>query len=207
MDLSNYKTVSVKITHARAYLCLKRMCDVIFASVGLLLLAVPMLLIAISVKLDSPGPVIFTQKRMGKNGKPFTIYKFRTMTVDAPRDVATCKLLSSKRYITKTGSFLRRTSMDELPQLWNIILGDMSLIGYRPLCLTERALNEKRRSAGVFYLRPGITGLAQVSGRDDIDAEEKVRYDTKYVRECSLKMDMYCAFRTVSAVISGKGVN
>lgn len=190
----------------KVYLSLKRIFDLVFAVFASVILLIPMALIVLLIRIDSPGPAIFTQRRMGKNEKPFTIYKFRTMSMDAPNDVATRKLPESHKYITKMGAFLRRTSMDELPQLWNIIIGDMSLIGYRPICLSEENVNDLRKEAGVFVLRPGITGLAQVNGRDDIDAEEKVGYDTKYVRECSLKMDLYCLVKTVTTVISGKGV-
>lgn len=190
----------------KRYLPIKRALDLIVALIATAVLFVPMLVIAIAIMLESDGPAIFTQKRMGKDGKAFTIYKFRTMTMDAPSDVATRKLPSSKKYITKIGAFLRRTSIDEVPQLWNVILGNMSLIGYRPICLSEEHINDLRKEAGVFVLHPGITGLAQINGRDDIGDAEKVRYDTEYVRKCSLKMDMYCLFNTVTTVVSGKGV-
>ncbi len=206
MNMANYNSEPICLGKwQKVYLSFKRILDFVFAVLLGIILLIPMVLISVSIMLDSPGPAIFTQQRMGRNEKPFTIYKFRTMTMDAPKDVATRKLPESHKFITRVGAFLRRTSMDELPQLWNIIIGDMSLIGYRPICLSEERVNDLRKSAGVFVLRPGITGLAQVNGRDDIGDEEKVRYDTKYVRECSLKMDLYCLVNTVTTVISGKG--
>lgn len=189
----------------RIYLAVKRLFD-IFASLvagGLLLL--PLLVIGALVWLESEGPAIFRQERIGKDGKVFTIYKFRTMKIFAPRDVATAALENADQYITRMGAFLRRTSIDELPQLWNVLRGDMSLVGYRPLCVTETEVNDKRKKLGVFAVRPGITGLAQVNGRNNITDEEKVRLDARYVRECSMKMDLICLARTVMTVITGEG--
>ena len=155
------------------YLFMKRGFD-IFASLFLgILLLLPMTVISLLIVIDSPGPVIFKQKRIGKNGKAFTIYKFRTMKLEAPPDLATNEFTNSNDYITKTGAFLRRTSLDELPQLVNIFLGTMSCVGYRPVCLTETKLNGLREKYGVFITKPGLTGLAQVSGRDNITFEEK----------------------------------
>ena len=190
----------------KVYLAVKRVLDILVAVFAGLFLLIPLCLIGILIRLESPGPALFLQKRMGRHGKTFTIYKFRTMRTVAPSDMATRELPNSEQYITRIGSFLRRTSIDELPQLLNVLRGDMSLIGYRPVCLTETKLNEMRRQNGVFAARPGITGLAQVSGRDNIGNEEKVKYDALYVRECSLKMDLYCLIKTVAAVIDGEGV-
>lgn len=207
MNAENYDSEAVAFVKKRKiYLSLKRVLDLIVSVLACAALTVPMALIAIIVVLDSPGGAIFSQKRMGKDGKIFTIYKFRTMKVNAPDNVASREMKMPNPYVTRAGVFLRRTSLDELPQLWNVILGDMSIVGYRPLCLSEENINSMRKSAGVFLLRPGITGLAQVNGRDDIDAEEKVYYDAKYVKECSLKMDIHCAFKTVATVVTGKGV-
>ncbi len=184
---------------------LKRVLDLIFAAVLLIFLSLPMVFIAVLIRLDSSGPAIFKQKRMGKDGESFTIYKFRTMHVTAPSDVATSLLYDRKKHITRVGAFLRRTSLDELPQLLNVVIGDMSLVGCRPLCLTETEINSNRLHDGVLTLRPGITGLAQVKGRDELDDAEKLRYDTEYVSSCSLKTDAYCIWQTVSAVIRCKG--
>lgn len=190
---------------SQSYLCIKRMSDVVFALLGLVLLFVPMLVVALLIKCESPGPVLFRQQRMGLGGKSFTIFKFRTMRQDAPSEMATLEFKDSSDYITKFGSFLRRSSLDEVPQLLNILKGDMSFVGYRPVCLTEEQLNENRLKSGVFALRPGITGLAQVKGRDTLRSTEKVVYDQQYVQQCSARLDVWCCLQTVKTVISGKG--
>lgn len=208
MNTARYELkLSAFFKERKIYLTIKRMFDLVFAILASALLFVPMLIVAVLIKLDSPGPVIFTQRRVGKCGKEFTIYKFRTMYIGSPNNVAAYKLDGLERYVTKIGAILRRTSIDELPQLWNIIRGDMSFVGYRPICSAEKRINDLRQSKGVFVLRPGITGLAQISGRDDISEEEKVCCDAKYVSECSLKTDIYCLVKTVSTVISGRGSN
>lgn len=196
----------VSVGCGKGYLLIKRLADVIISVLMLLLLGIPMLLIALLVRIDSKGPVLFKQTRMGRYGKTFTIYKFRTMKADAPPEKASREFDDADQYITKIGAFLRRTSIDELPQLFNIIKGDMSLVGYRPVCITEQALNEMRRQFGVFALRPGITGLAQVSGRDDIYGEKKARLDAEYVSRCSAKMDLWCILKTIKTVLTGEGV-
>lgn len=190
----------------RIYLAVKRFFDIVLSGIALVVLAIPMAIVAFLIKVESPGPVIFSQARMGKNGCPFTIFKFRTMYTDAPSDVATREIENMEQAITPLGHILRRTSIDELPQLINILRGDMSIVGYRPVCLTEKRLNELRMEYGVFMLRPGLTGLAQVSGRDDVDIEEKVQLDVQYVKNCSFGMDLMCILKTVSTVVSGKGV-
>ena len=189
----------------RPYLVIKRVVDITVACIILLVLALPMLIIAALIKIGSPGPALFKQQRMGLGGKPFTIYKFRTMKQDAPPEMATLEFKDSSDYITRIGGFLRRTSIDELPQLLNIIKGDMSFVGYRPVCLTEENLNNLRMEYGVFALRPGITGLAQVKGRDTLRSPEKALLDKQYVEECSAKLDLWCCWQTVWTVISGKG--
>lgn len=188
------------------YFVIKRVFDVVVSCVGVVVLFLPMLLVACCIKLESPGPAIFTQKRMGKDGNEFTIYKFRTMHQSAPSDSATKDIVGVEQYITRIGSFLRRTSIDELPQLYNIIRGDMSIVGYRPVCLTEERLNMLRQEHGVFAIRPGLTGLAQVSGRDNVSLEEKVQLDARYTCECSIKMDIFCLAKTVGIVFTGEGV-
>ena len=189
----------------RPYLVIKRVVDFTVACIILLVLALPMLIIAALIKIGSSGPALFKQQRMGLGGKPFTIYKFRTMKQDAPPEMATLEFKDSSDYITRIGGFLRRTSIDELPQLLNIIKGDMSFVGYRPVCLTEENLNNLRMEYGVFALRPGITGLAQVKGRDTLRSPEKALLDKQYVEECSAKLDLWCCWQTVWTVISGKG--
>lgn len=189
----------------RPYLVIKRVVDITVACIILLVLALPMLIIAALIKIGSSGPALFKQQRMGLGGKPFTIYKFRTMKQDAPPEMATLEFKDSSDYITRIGGFLRRTSIDELPQLLNIIKGDMSFVGYRPVCLTEENLNNLRMEYGVFALRPGITGLAQVKGRDTLRSPEKALLDKQYVEECSAKLDLWCCWQTVWTVISGRG--
>lgn len=191
--------------HRPVFLFLKRAFDIAAALCAGIILLLPLGIIALAIKLDSQGPVIFKQERLGKNGKPFTMYKFRSMRIGAPSEVATRDFVDSDRYITRLGSFLRRTSLDELPQLWNILTGSMSFVGYRPVCLTEVELNELRRRYGVFTAKPGLTGLAQVSGRDNITFEEKAALDAQYVRNQGLRMDLWCLAKTVIVVFTGEG--
>lgn len=188
------------------YRFLKRLFDILVSLAAGLVLLIPMVIVAILIRLDSKGPAIFRQERMGKDGKVFTIYKFRTMSMDAPHELATREFTNSEEYMTKLSRILRRSSIDELPQLYNILRGDMSIVGYRPVCLTETELNDLRMRYGVFAARPGITGLAQVSGRDNIGYEEKALLDARYVAERSIKMDLWCLIQTVKVVISGEGV-
>lgn len=190
----------------RGYLFVKRLFDVVLSLIAVVLLALPMIVIALLVRLDSKGPAIFTQDRMGKDGKVFRIYKFRTMELTAPTDMATRDIADIEKHITKLGAFLRRTSIDELPQLYNIIRGDMSIVGYRPVCLTEDKLNDLRKQYGVFALRPGITGLAQVQGRDNVDYQEKARMDAEYVSRCGFKLDVWCLLKTFGVIFTGEGV-
>ena len=150
------------------------------ASLGCVILAftiLPMLVIALIVKLTSKGEVIFKQERIGRGGEPFVCYKFRSMSTDAPRDIPTARFEDAARYITPIGRLLRRTSLDELPQIINVIKGDMSFVGARPLIPSESEMHKGRERGGVYELRPGITGLAQVRGRDMIGDEEKLFYD------------------------------
>ncbi len=208
-SLSVEQTVKVPVVPGadRGYLAFKRVFDIAASIIAGGILLLPLIFVAVLIRLDSPGPAIFRQERMGKDGKAFTIYKFRTMTTAAPRDMAASEIEKHGHYVTKLGAFLRRSSIDELPQLWNILKGDMSIVGYRPVVLTETKLNEMRRQHGVFAARPGITGLAQVSGRDNLSIEEKVRLDAEYVARCSLKMDVRCVLLTVKTVLTGEGVN
>ena len=199
------ETMSVKIGGSKGYLIIKRVFDIVVAVVAGVLLLIPMVIIAALICIDSKGPALFCQERMGRNGNTFIIYKFRTMKISAPQNLSTKMFENADEYITRMGILLRRTSIDELPQLWNILRGDMSLVGYRPLCLTEHEINANRAKCGVFIMRPGLTGLAQVNGRNDIDDDEKLYWDAKYVRECSMKMDLVCLLKTISAVFSGKG--
>ena len=166
-----------------------------------------MLIIAIIVKIDSKGPAVFKSERIGKNGKPFRFYKFRSMRTDAPKDVAP-RLLKSEDYITKVGRFLRKTSLDELPQLFCILKGDMSIIGPRPAGLSESDLFEEREKYGANGVRPGLTGLAQVSGRDVLAAnvEKKASYDGLYSKNITFWGDFKIFFKTVACVFKRDGI-
>lgn len=198
---------TVPQTRNSRYLAAKRGLDIAASLVAILISVIPMLLIALLIRLESPGPAIFKQQRLGREGKPFTIYKFRTMRLSAPSEMAAQDFLNADRYVTRLGGFLRRSSIDELPQLLNILKGDMSFVGYRPVCLTETKLNDLRMAYGVFALRPGITGLAQVKGRDKLHYAQKAQLDAQYVTRCSLKLDIWCLIQTVRTVITGEGVN
>ena len=188
------------------YPYIKRGADVLFALLALICLSPVYLALALAVKISSPGPVLFRQKRVGRGGRLFTIYKFRTMRTDTPRDTATHLLQDPSRYITRVGAFLRRSSLDELPQFFNVLKGDMSSVGPRPALYNQDDLIAARREAGVDAVRPGITGWAQINGRDELPIPVKVKYDREYVENLSLKMDVRCFFGSVLAVLRADGV-
>lgn len=196
----------VQIAKKPFYSAVKRCLDIVFSLISGAVLLLPMLVIGLLIRLDSPGPAIFKQKRVGKNGKVFVMYKFRTMRSDAPDEMASVEFENSEEYITPIGAVLRRTSLDELPQIINILSGKMSIVGYRPVCVTETKLNDLREAYGVFQAKPGLTGLAQVSGRDNITAEKKAAIDAEYVRRRGFKLDLWCLIKTVAVVFSGEGV-
>ena len=201
-----YVTSFVPNTKKRLlYRFVKRCFDVI-ASAGMLLLLWPFfLIVAIAIKCDSKGPAIFKQQRMGRNGKPFFCYKFRSMKIEAPHDCATSRLEDPDQYYTKLGKLLRKTSLDELPQLWCVLIGTMSFLGYRPLVLTEEKCNDMRQRLGVFAMRPGISGYAQVQGRDDVYYKNKAILDAEYVKNASLTFDIKLIFRTIAVVLRMDG--
>lgn len=177
----------------RHYLPVKRVLDVVLAAVLLLLLALPMALIALTVKYSGPDePVLFHQMRVGRNGAPFELCKFRSMRWG--------------RTVTPVGKLLRSTSLDELPQLWHVLTGKMSLIGPRPLALCEQPVHALRRASGVYQLRPGITGLAQISGRDLVSDEEKAALDRQYLETLCLSQDVRIFFVTIGKVLRREGV-
>lgn len=188
------------------YPFIKRFFDIILSAVSIPLLSPLLFTIALFVKISSPGEIIFKQTRMGQYGKTFTLYKFRTMTMDAPPEMATSKFNNANQYISKIGKYLRRTSLDELPQLFNILIGNMALIGPRPLILAEKEIHDLRLSRGVYNLKPGITGLAQISGRDLVKPDEKVGYDEKYLYSFSFITDLKIFFKTVYIVFTHKGI-
>lgn len=184
---------------------MKRVFDIVISLVAITLFVIPMILICIIIKLDSKGPVLFKQKRIGKEGALFNIYKFRSMAVGAP-NVSTEALGDSSHYITRVGKFIRVTSLDELPQLFNILKGDMTMIGPRPALYNQYELIEMRTKVGVNAVRPGLTGYAQVMGRDLISDEEKVAYDHYYVKNSSMKFDIKILWMTVISVIKADGI-
>lgn len=190
----------------RMYAFIKRLMDILLSLPALIVLSPAMAVIALLVRITSPGPAIFRQKRSGKNLREFEIYKFRTMYVTAPGDTPTHQLSGAQNYITPLGAFLRRTSLDELPQLWNILKGDMSIVGPRPPLPTQYDLIAAREKLGANALRPGLTGWAQINGRDELPIEVKAGYDGEYVRRMSFLFDLRCIFGTVAAVFGAKGV-
>ena len=184
----------------------KRLIDVILSLGGIVVLALPMLAIAVAIKLDSRGPVLFKQKRVGIGKTHFYILKFRTMRIDTPHDAPTHELSDPKRWITRVGGFLRRTSLDELPQLFNILSGKMSVIGPRPALWNQYDLIEERDKYGANDVRPGLTGWAQINGRDELEIPVKARLDGEYVERMSFGFDVKCFFGTISSVLRSDGV-
>lgn len=191
----------------RAYTVIKRLLDVFFSATLLIFLALPMLFIWLAVRVSSPGKGIFRQIRVGKDGELFVCYKFRTMYESAPPCCPSALFFDAEKYITPIGRFLRRASLDELPQLFNVLKGDMSIVGPRPLILAEQDIHRQRRERGVYRLRPGLTGLSQICGRNMISDEEKVALDTKYLYEFGFLQDARIVGKTVGRVISGDGID
>ncbi|MBR2025391.1 MAG: sugar transferase, partial [Clostridia bacterium] len=172
----------------------KRVIDFFMSTVGIIVLALPMLIIALAIKIDSKGPVFFKQKRVGKNKEHFNILKFRTMRIDTPHDAPTHELQDPKKWITKVGGFLRKTSLDELPQLFNIWLGQMAVIGPRPALWNQYDLIEERDKYGANDVRPGLTGWAQINGRDELEIDVKAKLDGEYIEKMSFFFDVKCFF-------------
>ena len=188
------------------YCFIKRTIDIVMAFLGIVILFPIFLIISIAIKIDSDGPIIFSQKRSGKDKKYFKIYKFRTMNISAPTNVATRDLEDSHIYITKFGRLLRKTSLDELPQLINILKGEMSIIGPRPVILEESDLIIERDKYGANSVKPGLTGWAQVNGRDKLDNKTKAMYDGEYIENFGFVMDLKCFFNTIFLVFTKYGV-
>lgn len=190
------------------YSFVKRIADFAAALTGIVLLSPLMIGVAIAVRASSPGPVIFRQKRLGRNGSVFTLLKFRSMYVTAPADVASSELKNPDEIITKVGKFIRRTSLDELPQLFNILIGQMSVIGPRPILLTQTDLCALRDANGASNVKVGLTGWAQVNGRDILAADfaKKAAYDGYYAVRRNLWFDIKIFFLTIKVVLCGSGV-
>ena len=185
---------------------IKRLLDLLLSAVAAVALAIPMAILAIWIKIDSPGPVLFKQRRVGAHKTHFNILKFRTMRGDTPHDVPTHLLKNANSYITKSGAFLRRTSLDELPQIYNILAGQMSIIGPRPALYNQYDLIEARDAVHANDIRPGLTGLAQVNGRDELPIDVKARYDGEYAADITFRKDLAIFFRSITYVFERRGV-
>lgn len=184
----------------------KRLIDIILSAAGLLVLAIPMLIIAVIVKLDSKGPVLFWQKRVGIHKKTFMMPKFRSMYTETPANMPTHMLDDPQRWITKSGRVLRKLSLDELPQIWSIFVGDMSVIGPRPALWNQDDLIAEREKYGANDVRPGLTGWAQINGRDELEIPVKAKLDGEYVERMSFLFDCKCFFGTIVSVLKHDGV-
>lgn len=190
----------------RAYCGIKRALDVILSAMALLVLALPMVVIALIIYIKDPGTIFFTQQRVGLRGKHFKIYKFRTMQMNAPKYMATSDVNDPKQYLTPLGRVLRKWSLDELPQLINVFKGDMSLVGPRPLIPNEEEIHRMRKRFGVYTVRPGVTGLAQINGRDLVSPSEKVHWDVCYLEHFGFLLDLKILLATVPKVFGQEGV-
>lgn len=188
------------------YLKIKRTIDIILSLLGLIILSPVFLILIIAIKLDSKGPVLFKQKRVGIHKSHFNILKFRTMRIDTPKDTPTHLLENPDQWITKVGKFLRKTSLDELPQIWNIFVGHMSIIGPRPALWNQYDLIEERDKYGANDVPVGLTGWAQINGRDELPLEVKARLDGEYVEKMSFAFDWKCFWGTVASVLRHDGV-
>lgn len=188
------------------YKVIKRLIDFILSLFAVIMLSPVLLATSIAVKIDSKGPIFFVQKRVGKDKNLFNMYKFRTMRTDTPHDMPTHLLKDPDAYITKVGKFLRKSSLDELPQLFNIIKGDMSIVGPRPALWNQDDLIAERDKYSANDIRPGLTGWAQVNGRDELEIDIKAKFDGEYVEKMSLTFDIKCIINTALQVIKHEGV-
>ncbi len=202
-ELKDLKPIKLK---SRGYRFFKRAGDILISGLALIVLLVPLLFVALAVFIDDPGKVLFRQYRVGRNGKRFRLYKFRSMKKSTPKYMSTAEVDDPDKYITRVGKILRKTSLDELPQLINVFKGDMSLVGPRPLISDEYEIHQMRAAFGVYALRPGVTGLAQINGRDTVAPAAKVRWDVKYLETFGFKTDMKILFATVPKIFGGEGV-
>ena len=184
----------------------KRLLAIVLSLLGLLCLGWLLILLCVAIKIDSPGPVLFKQKRVGKGKSHFYILKFRTMRIDTPKDMPTHLLANPEQYITRVGKFLRKTSLDELPQLLNILKGDMAIIGPRPALWNQFDLIAERDKYGANDIRPGLTGWAQINGRDELEIDVKAKLDGEYVERLSFGFDVKCVLGTIAAVLRSDGV-
>ncbi len=185
---------------------LKRFIDIVLSGLGIIVLSPVFLILAIAIKIDDPGPVFFKQKRLTVHKEFFNILKFRTMKMETPKDMPTHLLENPEQYITKVGKILRKTSLDELPQLFNIFTGKMSVIGPRPCLWNQYDLIEERDKYGANDVRPGLTGWAQINGRDELPIDVKAKFDGEYVERMSLVFDIKCFVGTIFSVLKSDGV-
>lgn len=188
------------------YLKFKRFYDFVLAFIGLIILSPIFVILMVLIKLDSKGPILFKQKRIGRHKKHFYILKFRTMRINTPKDIITHMLENPDQWITKMGKFLRKTSLDEIPQIINILKGDMSIIGPRPALWNQYDLIEERDKYDVHSLHPGLTGYAQINGRDELPIPEKAKLDGYYVKHISLWLDIKIFFGTIISIFKSEGV-
>lgn len=184
----------------------KRFLDIFFSVILIIFLLPLMLIISLAIVLETKGGAIFKQNRMGRNGKIFVCYKFRTMKRDAPHSIPAKELADPDKYVTAIGKLLRRSSLDELPQLFNVLKGDMSIVGPRPLICEENEIHNLRKSAGIYALRPGLTGLAQINGRNLLCDSEKIENDKRYLDNVGMRLDAKIVFMTFGCVFLGIGV-
>ena len=189
-----------------AYSVLKRAADIILSAAPIIILSPVMAVIGMLVAVSSDGGAIFRQERLGRNEKKFECLKFRTMYRDAPHDIPTAEFAGMEKHITPIGKVLRKTSIDELPQLFNVLRGDMSMVGPRPLIANEREMTRMRREAGIYRVRPGITGFAQINGRDNVKDDEKIALDKAYMEEMSFFTDVTILVMALSGVVRGKDI-
>ena len=185
---------------------MKRFIDIFLALTAGVILLAPLLLVALFIKATAPGKVFFWSERMGQHGQPFLMPKFRSMISAAPLK-ATEELKNPERYVTKLGGFLRKTSIDELPQLYCVVKGDMSLVGPRPVLTSQIEFIQRRALVGVDALRPGITGWAQINGRDELDLDSKLKLDIEYLERQSFRFDVYIMVRTIFYVVFSRGIS
>lgn len=185
---------------------IKRLIDIVLSGLGLLVLSPVYLAAIIAIKVDDPGPVLFIQKRVGKNKKFFKLHKFRSMKVSTPHDVPTHMLDNPDQYITKVGRFMRRTSVDELPQVWDIFIGNMSVIGPRPALWNQDVLIAERDKYNANDVKPGLTGWAQINGRDELEISDKAKLDGEYVKKVGFLFDAKCFIGTIFSVAKSDGV-
>lgn len=188
------------------YMKIKRGIDFLLSFIGAVILSPVFLVLCVAIKMDSKGPILFKQKRVGMHKKYFYIWKFRTMRIDTPKDMPTHMLSNPDQYITKIGRFLRKTSLDELPQIFNILMGKMSIIGPRPALWNQEDLIRERDKYGANDVMPGLTGWAQINGRDELEIPVKAKLDGEYVEKMSFGFDVKCFFGTITSVIRHDGV-